>query len=92
MHHVPHEADVFGSAAAAARGAGSKGRNGSAVPPASAPVGGAFVREGEDEEAWRWAHRTKEAETWVDTDTDADAEGSEGGLWEIEGEAEVEAE
>ena len=90
MHHVPHEADVFGSAATAARGAGSKGRNGSAVPPASAPVGGAFVRE--DEEAWRWAHRTKEAETWVDTDTDADAEGSEGGLWEIEGEGEGEAE
>ena len=87
MHVPPSEADVFG---AAARGAGLKGRNGSAVP-ASAPVGGAFVREGERErEAWRWAHRTREAETWVDTDTDADAEGSEGGLWEIEVEGEAE--
>ena len=88
--HVPPVTDVFG--AAAARGAGLKGRNGSAVP-ASAPVGGAFVREGERErerDAWRWAHRTREAETWVDTDTDADAEGSEGGLWEIEVEGEAE--
>ena len=85
---------MFGSASATRGPSGLKGRNANAngSVPASAPVGGAFVREGEDEEAWRWAHRTKEAETWVDTDTDADAEGSEGGLWEIEGEAEGEAE